>query len=74
MIGSKTLSTIRQELRDAFAATGDDPIRWLEVRMNSPERHGASAPGESEVLLSLRRFLEAPGPKQGRKRRVGMKK
>ena len=72
MIGPKKLSTIRQELRDAFAETGDDPIRWLEERMTTPKRRGASA-SESEVMRSLRRFLEAPGPKKGRKPRARAK-
>ena len=58
MIGPKKLSIIRQELQRALAATGDDPIRWLEERMNVPERQGPGGAGESEVLKSLRRFLE----------------
>lgn len=58
MIGPKKLSTIRQELQRALTATGDDPIRWLEERMTVPERQGSVAAGESEVLNSLRRFLD----------------
>jgi hypothetical protein len=60
MIGPKKLSSIRQELRRALDATGDDAIRWLEQRMTAPTGEGAAAAGESEVLHSLRRFLEAP--------------
>ncbi len=74
MIGSKKLSTIRQELRAALTATGDDPIRWLEERMNAPERHGAAGPGESEILHSLRRVLEATGKPQRGKQQVGTTK
>src|SRR5262245_34998034 len=58
MIGPKKLATIRQQLRDTLAATGDDPIRWLEELMNAPAGHAAGS-GESEVLQSLRRFLAA---------------
>ena len=57
MIGSKKLSTIRQELKLALTATGDDPIRWLEERMTAPERQSSATAGESEVLNSLRRYL-----------------
>jgi hypothetical protein len=73
MIGPKKLSRIRQELQRALDATGDDPIRWLEQRMAAPEHQGASG-GKSEVLHSLRRFLEATAREKPRTRRVGTKK
>ena len=73
MIGPKKLGTIRQELHRALTATGEDPIRWLEARITGPERQASAASRESEVLRSLRRFLETPGRGKGRKRRVGMK-
>ena len=53
MLGPKTVSEIRAQLRRALAATGDDPIRWLEKRMTAAKRRGKN----SEVLQSLRRFL-----------------
>jgi len=74
VIGPKKLSTVRQELTRALKATGEDPIRWLERRMAAPHRQGGAASGESEVLHSLRRFLEATGKKKPRKQRVGTKK
>ncbi len=74
VIGRKKLSTIRQELDRALAATGDDPIRWLEERMANPKGRGAAASGESEVLHSLRRFLEATGNSRRQKQRAGTKK
>jgi hypothetical protein len=37
VIGRKKLSTIRQELQRALAASGEDPIRWLEGRMTGSE-------------------------------------
>jgi hypothetical protein len=58
VIGPKKLSTIREELEHTFAATGDDPIRWLEQRMAAPA--GKKAGAGSEVLQSLQRLLEAP--------------
>ena len=73
MIGPKKLSAIRQELQRALDAAGDDPIRWLEQRMAAPEHQGAAS-GRSEVLHSLRRFLEANDPAKRRTRRVGTKK
>ncbi len=63
MIGPKSLSTIRQELQRALTATGDDPIRWLEERMAVSEQHGSVTAGESEVLNSLRRFLDGKRPR-----------
>lgn len=74
MIGPKKLSTIRQELQRALTATGDDPIRWLEERMATPERQGPAASKGSDVLHSLRRVLEATGTEKRRKQRVGTKK
>ncbi|HZY87790.1 MAG TPA: hypothetical protein VFE78_23340 [Gemmataceae bacterium] len=69
MIGPKKLSTIRQELSGALAAAGLESLRWLEERMNAPERRGHVASGESEVLQSLRRILEATErPKRGKQR------
>jgi hypothetical protein len=74
MIGPMKLSTIRQELQRALTATEEDPIRWLEARMTGSERQGSAAARESEVLRSLRRFLEAQGRRKGRKQRVGARK
>jgi hypothetical protein len=66
MIGRKKLSTIRQELQRALAATGDDPIHWLEERMAVPPGQGTATPGENEVLQSLRRILERAGRQRQR--------
>ena len=40
MMGSKKLSTIRQELENALASTGEDPIRWLEERIAAGKSQG----------------------------------
>ena len=74
MIGPKKLGTIREQLRGDLAATGEDPIEWLEKRMTTPERHGVDASGESEVLRSLRRVLEPTEKEKRGRRRAGMKK
>ena len=74
MIGPKKLSTIRQELKRALTAIGEDPIRWLEQRMAAPERQGSAISGQSEVLQSLRRFLEATGRKKRAKQRLGTRR
>jgi hypothetical protein len=71
-MGPKTLRDIREQLRSALEATGDDPIHRLEQLMADPQYQGAS--GKSEVLQSLRRFLEATGREKRRTRRVGTKK
>jgi hypothetical protein len=70
MIGRKKLSILREELQSALAATGDDPIRWLEKRMSSPERPGSSGTGESEILQSLQRVLEASAQRKPRRPRL----
>lgn len=61
MIGPKKLRAIRQDLRRALAATGQDPIRWLDERLAASSPNGIAASGRNEVLQSLRRFLRAPG-------------
>ncbi len=74
MIGSEKLSTVREELHTALTATGDDPIRRLEERMSFSIGRPATVSGESEVLSSLRRFLEATETKKRRTKRSGAKK
>ena len=74
MIGPKKLSTIRHELEHALAATGEDPIRWLEERVTAPRQQKAADSGGSEVLDSLRRFLESPPSEEQRKQRASAKK
>jgi hypothetical protein len=74
MIGPKKLRTIRAELRRKLAAGGEDPILWLEERMTASERTDSTAPGGSEVLHSLRRFLEGSGKEKRRTQGSGSKK
>jgi len=73
MIGPEKLSTIRQELRDALDATGDDPIAWLEKRVAASRRRGVPTSAGSEVLESLQRFLEAPVKKKRGRQRASTK-
>ncbi|MFI5380722.1 MAG: hypothetical protein ACHRHE_15595 [Tepidisphaerales bacterium] len=75
MIGPKKLSAIQQQLQRTLAATGNDPIRWLEERMATPRRRAAADPGESPVLQSLRRILDAaPSVSRRHRMRAGSKK
>lgn len=71
MMGSKTLREIREELRRAFGANGDDPIHRLEQLIAEAKRQGE---GGEEVLESLRRVLEGTGREKQRTRRGGTKK
>lgn len=61
MIGPKKLEAIREELKSALNATGDDPIVWLEKRMSEPIGSLGTATGKSDVLGSLIRFLDDKG-------------
>ena len=69
MIGTKKLSTIRDEIENAFASIGDDPIQRLERLIASAKRKGDS----TEVLEELKRFLESPRKRKHRKQHVGTK-
>jgi hypothetical protein len=66
VIGTRKLSTIRQEIEKAFASTGDDPIRRLERLIASTKRKG----DRTDVMEDLRRFLESPRSPKHRKQRV----
>jgi hypothetical protein len=70
MIGTKKLSTIRQEIQKALASSGEDPIQRLERRIASAKRKGDN----TEVMEGLRRFLESSGNRKSRNRPVGAKK
>lgn len=70
MIGPKKLRTIREELRRALAATGQDPIRWLDERLAAGKPDGAAASSRNEVLQSLRHFLRTSRTSGGKRKRV----
>jgi hypothetical protein len=53
MIGTKTLSTIREQIERALASKGADPIQSLERQIASAKRKG----DRTEVMEGLRRFL-----------------
>ncbi|HKI19979.1 MAG TPA: hypothetical protein VKA15_18970 [Isosphaeraceae bacterium] len=69
MIGTKKLSTIRQEIEKALTSTGDDPIHRLEQLIASAKRKGDS----TAVMEDLKRFLESPRKRTHRKQRAGAK-
>ncbi len=70
MIGTKKLSTIREEIRKALAANGTDPIQRLERQIAAAKRKG----DRTEVMQGLKQFLQAPPKRPRRKRRAGAKK
>jgi hypothetical protein len=69
MIGTKRLSTIREEIEKALASSGDDPIHRLERLIASAKRKGDS----TEVMEDLKRFLESPRKLKHRNQRIGTK-
>jgi hypothetical protein len=69
MIGTKKLSTIRQEIEEAFACTGDDPIRRLEQLIAVTKRKGYG----TDVMEDLKRFLESPRKRKRRKQHIAPK-
>lgn len=74
MIGPKKLSTIREELERAFVATGEDPLTWLEKRMACAKHQRTGDSESSDVLQSLKRFLEKPKKPRPRKQQLRAKK
>ncbi len=67
MIGTKKLSTIHQEIEQALASVGEDPIQRLERQIASAKRKG----NRTEVMEGLKRFLEPSRKRKNRKHRVG---
>jgi len=67
MIGAKKLSTIRDEVEEAFSSRGEDPVQRLEAQIASAKRKG----NRTEVLEGLKRFLERSRKRKRRKQRVG---
>jgi hypothetical protein len=57
MMGNKKLSTIREELRAAFAAQGADAIASLDRKIRRLAKKIPSEQGESPALLALRKAL-----------------
>ena len=70
MMGNKKLSTIRQELKGAIKATGQDPVEWLEQRTALAKQKGDG----TEVLESLGRVLTDGVKRKSRKRRMSADK
>jgi hypothetical protein len=67
MIGTKKLSTIREEIERASPSDGNDPIQRLERLIASSKGKGHP----TDVLEDLKRFLESPREQKHRRRRVG---
>ena len=69
MIGTKKLSAIRNEIDQALASTGADPIQRLERQIASAKRKG----DRTEVMEGLKRFLESPRKRKRPKPGAGAK-
>ena len=67
MIGTKKLSTTREEIEKALASDGGDPIQKLECLIASAKGKGDRA----EVMEDLKRFLESPRKRNRRRQRAG---
>ena len=67
MIGTKKLSTIREEIEKALASDGNDPIQRLECLIASAKGKG----DRTEVMEDLKRFLESPRKRNHPRQRVG---
>ncbi len=70
MMGPKTLREIREDLRRAFGAGGEDPIQKIDELIADAKRRGE---GGVEVLEMLRRCLERGERDERRTRRGGTK-
>jgi hypothetical protein len=66
MIRTKKFGTIRGEIQEGLASTGEDPIQRLERQIALAKREGAG----TEVMEGLKRFLESPPKRKRRKRRA----
>jgi hypothetical protein len=70
MIGTKKLGTIRQEIEQAFASTGEDPIQYLDRQIATAKRKGIG----TEVMEGLKRFLKSPRKRQHREHPGGARR
>jgi hypothetical protein len=70
MLGRQKLSTIRQQIEEALASPGADPIQRLERQIASAKRKG----DRTTVMEGLKRFLESARKRKQPKHRVGTKK
>jgi hypothetical protein len=70
MIGTKKLSTIRKEIENALASSGEDPIQRLDRQIGSAKRKG----DRTEVMEGLKQFLQSARKRKQSKQRVRAKK
>ncbi len=69
MIGTKKLSAIRQQIEEALASTGADPIQRLDRQIASAKLKG----DRTEVMEGLKQFLESSRKPKHRKPGTGTK-
>jgi hypothetical protein len=70
MIGTKKLSTIREEIRDALSADGQDPIKRLDQMIAASKRKGK----RTDLTEGLKRFLQGPPKRKPRRKSTTAKK
>lgn len=71
MIGKTKLSTIRTQVREAFAKAGADPDQWFDQQIRKLERRPSPDQGEIGTLRLLRDALAdavQAAPKKTRRR------
>ncbi len=68
MMGKKKLSTIRQELKGAIKATGQDPIEWLEKRTAEAKQQGGRHGSTAVVAARLDGRRQAKKPQAAHER------
>ena len=69
MIGRKKLSTVRQDVRDAFVKSGHDPILWLDREIRRLENRRPADACQIETLALLRDALAEGGKRAAKKRK-----
>ena len=70
MIGAKKLSTLREEIEMALTSRGEDPIESLQRQITSAKSKG----DRTEVMESLKRFLESARKRKPSKQHAPAKK
>jgi hypothetical protein len=71
MMGNKKLTTVRTEVRQAFAKTGIDADQWFAQQIRKLERRASSDQVEIETLRLLRDALAEAAQAAPKKPRRG---
>lgn len=74
MMGNKKLSTIREELREALARVGTNPIAGLDRKIRKLQQNSNPLERDSRSLLLLRDALAQVVEEQPRERQITPRK